>query len=115
MSAGKYDIYIEQGTDKTIPFRWLRGGVPVSIAGLEIRCQIRPQAKSATLIDDLSTDNGRITIDGATNTFYMNFPHAVTDLYSFQVAAYDVEIVEAGGIVTRLVEGKVTNSFQVTV
>lgn len=96
---------------------------PVDLSGFDARLQIRSSVDSSSILDELTTDNGRIVIssyveDG--DTFYsidVKFPNDITTDYDFLKGVYDLEIYKSGSPdtdVDRLLQGGVTVSREVT-
>jgi len=114
--TNKYDINIEKGSDtQDVFFSITDDGVPVDLTGYTARMQIREKPGS-TILDELTTDNGRITIieDTGVWTVTLKFPSATTDEYSFCSASYDVELIDASLLVDRVLQGKVTTDRNIT-
>jgi hypothetical protein len=123
MAAGVCNLLIQQGEtfsrvititdDQAIP-------VPINLTGYTARASIRPTADSttttATFVCTFATDRstGVITIS-LTDTVTSGIPTtgktAYDKLAKFQ---WDMEIVSAGGLVTRLLNGAVEVSPEVT-
>lgn len=62
--VAKYDFSIPQGTDLSVPFRLKDSeGVPVRLEGFSVRMQLRRFVTASDVIDELSTENGRVTLD----------------------------------------------------
>ena len=85
--------------------------IPVDLTGYTAEMEIR---KGATLIAELSTGNGYLTISG--NEISINIPANVTKNYSFAEADYDLMILPAAdpAQAERLVYGKITGVKVVT-
>ena len=115
MSAGIYDFYIEQGATFTQTLIWTDGdGTPVNLTGYSARMQIRPSVTSETIILSLTSNNGRITLGGATGAITLTISavdSAALDKFS---GVYDLELEAANGFVTRLLEGGIAISREVT-
>ena len=91
---------------------------PYSMTSWTARMQIRAKKKDDTFLLELTTtetDDGVITlentIDESTITIYIS-PATTAALTSGGV--YDLELVDTGGDVVRIMEGKVTLSLEVT-
>ena len=68
-SPARRDLVIKQGATWLYPITWERpAGTPVDISGFTARMQIRDDAYSSTVLVDMTTANGRITIDGPAGT-----------------------------------------------
>lgn len=102
--ASVYDIELDQGSDAVIPFEMYDANdTPLDLSGYTARMQIRPSVGSATINDELTTENGRLVITGGTIT--ATWPNAVTTAMRYGDSVYDIEIVSASGEVTRILEG----------
>lgn len=74
--ASVYDIELDQGSDAVIPFEMYDANdTPLDLSGYTARMQIRPSVGSATINDELTTENGRLVITGGTIT--ATWPNAV--------------------------------------
>ncbi|WP_371784687.1 hypothetical protein [Streptosporangium subroseum] len=111
--AGNYRLKIDQGTTIERPLRWTRDGLPVDLTGATARMEIRDKA-GGTLIHRLDTENGGITLGGVTGTILLIIAAEVSSAWTARAAVYDLEVVEATGKVSRLIEGAVTISAEVT-
>ena len=116
MVAGLYDITIEQGADLTIPLTWKDGlGNPVNVTGYLARMQIRENFDSDDYLIFLTSDPaGGITLGGALGTITIEMSAETTASLPQIDAVYDLELVSAAGFVTRLVQGRVFISREVT-
>lgn len=115
MTAGLYDFKFEQGATFRLTIIYKDSeGVVVNLTGYSARLQIRESIESQTVALVATTANGRITITGAEGKIQIVVPAADTEIGNFQTGVYDLEIESADGTVTRLVEGQVFNSLQVT-
>jgi hypothetical protein len=117
MAAGTWNFTIEQGATFTRTLTWRDSlGVPVPLAGLAARMQLRLKLTDATVILELTTGNGRIVLtDPGLITLHLSA--AETAALSFKTASYDLEIVDPTAtpeLVTRLVQGLVTLAPEVT-
>jgi hypothetical protein len=119
MSAGKYDFTIEQGANFSKTFTWkTSAGVAININGYTIRMMAREDYENAPPTISLSTvaTPGGITIigDGSTGQFTLAMTPTVTALLDFSTLLYDIEMVSGAGAVTRLLEGTITLSKEIT-
>lgn len=116
MAAGIYNIVIEQGADFSLPLTWRDGtNALVNISGYSARMQIRENYESDDYIVSLTSGiNGGITLGGAAGTILVEISAAVTATMSQSAAVYDLEMVSSAGVVTRLVQGNVYISREVT-
>lgn len=115
MPAGKYDTVIEQGATFKRTITWKdSAGNPVNVTGYTGRMQIRATVDSPTIIHTLTVANGQITLGGAAGTVTLNIPDETTATFTFTDAVYDLELESGTGDVTRLLEGRLVLSKEVT-
>ena len=125
MAAGKYSFIIEQGatTDFEIQYKDSSNSA-VDLTGYQARMQIRSDY-GGTLIAELSSslkdDNTGLNLSGSNGTTALSsgsigifISAASSSNFTFNEALYDLELV-SGSVVTRLIEGKVKLSKNVTV
>lgn len=105
MSAGSYKITVDQGSTWSIRITVTNSdGTLMALAGYTARMQVR-KAIDATAVDvELTTANGRITLNSTTSQLTLTLTAAETAALT-RSGVYDLEIVSAGGQVTRLLEG----------
>ena len=118
MAAAKLTLpVIEQGATYRHTLTWFQsdGITPVNLAGCSAKMQIRSTVESSSVIIELSTANGRITINEYLGKIYFLIADEDTTLLTpIKGAVYDLEISFLDGTITRLCEGKVTISPEVT-
>lgn len=111
--ASFYEIVIDQGTDVTLPFELYDStDKPLNLSGFKARMQVRQSAGSSTFIDELTTENGRLTIEGG--TIKAEWKNAKTSEMVAGRYVYDIEIVSASDEVTRILEGAFVLRKEVT-
>ena len=117
MTAGTYNITIEQGADWAMTLSLYTDSdktTPKDISGYTARMQIRETKSSPTVIKELTTGGSGITIGGTDdNEVSLVISSSDTSLFDFLTAYYDLELV-SGGVVSRLMEGTVALSKEVT-
>ena len=125
MAAGKYSFIIEQGATTNFQINWNNeSGSAVDLSGYHARMQIRPGVEASevflSLSSSLSPDGTGIHLSGSNGTtpvqsgsigIYIS-AHS-SSLLNLGEAFYDLELVN-GNAVTRLLEGKVKLSKNVT-
>lgn len=109
-----YDFCIPAGATFLRVIRYKADGANVNLTGYTARMQIRPTAASATTTLSLTTENGRIALGGTAGTITLSISATDTAAITAGRYVYDLELVSAGGIVTRLLQGVVTVSANVT-
>lgn len=115
--AAKLNLTIDQGATFVKHLVWHDDGeppTPIDITGYKARMQIRAQPEAADPMIELTTENGRITLGGAAGTVDLLIADEDTDLLPKGKWVYDLELVSAGGEVTRLVQGSVKVSRNIT-
>lgn len=123
MAAGNYSFTIEQGTTFERIFKYKdENGNPVDLTGYDVRMQIRSSYDSAILAS-LTSGSGDFVLSvpadaasGVTdkNQIKLTISASHTAAYSFDQALYDIELESGTGIVTRLLQGKIKLSREVT-
>ena len=116
MAAGIYNTVIDQGADWFINFVYENpNGTPVNITNYTAALQVRTSALAKTAVLTLTTQNGGLTIIGAQGKIAAHATAAQTSAITNGKYAYDLEITEpTQGIVTRLIQGTIQVSAQVT-
>lgn len=116
MPAGKLDLLIEQGATfkHALVVKQGTSATPADLTGFTARMQIRTDVDAASPIIELTTENGRITITPLDGRIDLLIDADDTAAMSFDGGVHDLELVSAGGEVTRLVQGKVKLSREVT-
>ena len=87
--------------------------VPVNLVGYTARMQLREKLTSSTVLEELTTQNGLITLDNTTKVINLNIPASTTTEYTFKTAVYSLEL-EKDSVVTPLVNGTVSLELEVT-
>lgn len=125
MAAGKYNIVIEQGAtyDITIAYKDSNSN-PIDLTGYGARMQIRPSIGSTTsylcLSSSVQPDGTGLSFSGSNGTtpptsgsIRVYISAVTSSLLTFDQAVYDLEIA-SGSIVTRILQGNVKLSKEVT-
>lgn len=122
MAAARLNLMIEQGATWAHRFvvhqpapvnTPLANLLPMDLAGYSARMQVRTHFGGTVLLE-LTTDNGRITIDDADGTIDLLLSATDTADLDFDTGVYDLEIQNSDGFVSRLVQGNITLSREVT-
>ena len=121
MAAGQYSFTIEQGATLVKQFTYKdSSGNVVNLDGFDVRMQIRSSVGSDTKIADFNNVNsGSLRIlpttgSTASGTIELNINATSSSLYTFDQAVYDLEIENTEGTVTRLLQGRIKLSKNVT-
>lgn len=115
MPAAYNDILIEQGATYFLAVVWKdENGDPYDLTGYTARMQIRRKKTSETAEHSATTENGGIALGTTDGTISITIPAATTSDFEFTAGVYDLELVAGSGFVTRLLEGGVEVSKEVT-
>jgi hypothetical protein len=98
---------------------YVSGGIveynkPIDMTGFTARMQIRVKITDTAVIQELTTENGYITISNVNKTITLNLPAAITAGYTFNSAVYSIEMISSGGQVTPFCNGTITLVKEVT-
>ena len=110
------DIVIFQGAtfNQTLFYETGEPSAPVNLSGYTAKMHIRSKPESKALILELSTTNGRIVLNETTGSIRLFI--SASDTASLSVcdkAVYDLELT-TGSITTRILQGNVIISPEVT-
>jgi hypothetical protein len=114
MQPGSLDFLMPKGSTFSRTLTWKVSGSAVNLTNYTARMQARTSHISGTAVLTLTTENGKITLGGAAGTITLNLTATETAAITQQSLAYDLELVSAGGVVTRLVEGQIVLTPEVT-
>jgi hypothetical protein len=92
---------------------WKIDNVAVNLTGYTARLQARIDVDETETILSLTTGAG-ITLGGAAGTITLNQTATQTALLPKGEYVYDLELQSSGGIVTRLLQGELNISAEVT-
>jgi hypothetical protein len=110
-----YNMTIDQGATFELRVTWKDpDGVPINLSGYTARMQIRDTYSSATPLVSITSGSG-ITLGGTAGTVDLLIPAETTSALNAPLSGvYDLEIVNGGTVVTRLIQGTVTITAEVT-
>lgn len=111
---GICNLVIYQGTTFNPVLTWKNeDNTLVNLTSYTARMQGRSTVNSPVTLFSLTTENGGITLGGAAGTISLLMTAAQTTALIAN-GVYDLELISAGGIVTRLLQGTITLSAEVT-
>ena len=127
MSAGKYSFTIEQGSTLNFELQYKNAtGSAINLSGYSGKMQIKSNYADnsptiyLTLSSSLQADGTGLNFSGsngstptASGSIGVFISAATSSLLTFDAALYDLEIT-SGSIVTRILEGQVKLSKEVT-
>lgn len=115
MPAAIHNILIEQGSTFKLNLTWKDSDdVPVDLTGYSARMQVRPTVESSDVLLNLNTANGSIVLGGDAGTIAVTAAATQTEKITGRRAVYDLEVEASNGVVTRLLQGAVAISLEVT-
>lgn len=115
MPAAQYTLTIEQGATLAQEFIWKDSDDnPVDLTGYSAEAHVRESHDASSTLLELSTGDSTITLDEPNGSITLNATAATTAALSPALAVWDLEVTDAGGTVTRLVEGSVDITPEVT-
>lgn len=115
MFPGKYlNMHMAKGATFQASFIWKIDGVAIDLSTYTARMKVKKNWSSATSLLELTTENSRIDLNAetgridlvvdATTTSGLTLAGPLGD-YGEEIFKYDLELVDAGGVVTRLLQG----------
>ena len=111
----EYNFKVNQGADLTVPFLLLDdSGKGIDLTGYTAAMQVRIRVYSTEAVDTLTSENGRLVIEASEGRITAKFPHELTETYPAQTLVYDIEITSAENEKTRILQGKIIVSAEVT-
>ena len=87
---------------------------PIDLTGYTAKMQIRPYVGSSTVIVELSTANGRITITPLEGEIELNLSKTDTESIVENSGVYDLDLIDSSSEPIKLVRGTVTFVDRVT-
>lgn len=115
MTAATHDFTIEQGVTLSKSFIWKdSAGVAVNLTGYTARMQIRREVNATTTYLSATNTNGKLVIDAANGKITLSLTDEETSAFTWPTGVYDLEVEASDGTVTRLVQGTITISQEVT-
>ena len=113
--GNRFDITINQGATFELTVTWKDStGAAINLTGYSARMQVRETYSSASTVVSLTNGSG-ITLGGAAGTIAILISATTTAALTAPFSGvYDLELVSAGGVVTRLLQGAATVTPEVT-
>lgn len=109
----KFTIY--QGATFRKRLTWKApSGTPIDLTGCTARMQVRSEVESAVVLLNLTTENGGIALGGVSGEVDLYVSPADTSAINWDGGVFDLEIIHPGGEVTRLAQGSISVSPEVT-
>lgn len=113
--TAKYDFKLNQGTDLRVPFSLSdESGEVVNLLGFTAQMQLRVSCATGKLVDEFTVENGGIILTADEGKIEVVFKHENTSSYPATCLVYDIELISSSNEITRIVEGKINVSPEVT-
>jgi hypothetical protein len=103
--SAKYNLVCDQATTFNFQFQILNDSIPWSLGGYTGTMTVRPFIGASTTTVVASTANGRMVLDQSTGRVTVTLSATITGDIAAGRYAYDL-VLDSGGIVTRILEGK---------
>lgn len=117
MKPGIFDITVYQGADFYCEIQWISGTEPTDLTGYTAKLQFRETVNSPLTLLNLTTENGGLSIltdPEKKGVIAISIDNTETSSFRFKTAVYDLKLTNPDGEVTRLLEGTVVLSKEVT-
>lgn len=115
MAAASKNFLIEAGADFSAVLVWkLSDGSVKDLTGYTAEMHARAQEDSDEIFLELSTSNGRISIDGPNGEITLSVTAADTSSLDACETVYDLFLTSGGGATTKLLKGTITIDAAVT-
>ena len=88
--------------------------IPTDMTGYTGRCVIRRNWFDATVIHEMTTENGGMILELTSGSIQLVIPKATTAGFSFKNAWYDVDMTSPGGVEYRVFKGPITLEREVS-
>lgn len=112
-SPGNYNMVVPQATTYNFACKIQNNSMPVDLTGYTGTMTVRPFLGATTTTLIASTENGKLTLGGATGSVNVTFTATETNIKA-ESYVYDI-VLNSGGTVTRLLEGQFIVTAGVTV
>ena len=110
MSAGTYNFTIEQGTTFSRVLTLQENSSAMNLTGYSVASQMRSTHDSSTVV---ATFSGSVT-NASSGQITLSLTNSQTSAIDEAIYVYDVEITSGAGAVTRILEGNITVTPEVT-
>lgn len=113
--ASTYNILVDQGSTYTLAVTYKDStGAAINLTGYTAAMQLRLDYDSATAVLSLSSPSNGIVITGASGLVSITMSATQTAALSADTFLYDLEITSPTSVKTRLIQGVVVVSAEVT-
>jgi hypothetical protein len=114
ISPGILNLTLPQGSTWDLSLTYNdSSGSPVNLTDYTAKMQVRNSFRAPTAVLTLSNSNG-IALGGSAGTINIGVVASVTETISAESYVYDLELTTQSGVVTRLVQGTLLVTPEVT-
>lgn len=113
MTPGKYNMVCPQGATFSKQLTYKIDDAPVDLTSYTARMQVREKYTSKTIIVNLTTENGGITLGGSNGTIDLFISDSDTSAIFAKNYVYDIELISSFEVY-RLLEGQFIVTPEVT-
>jgi hypothetical protein len=103
--SAKYNLVCEQATTFNFVFAIKNGSTPWDLTGYTATMTVRPFVGASTTTLVATTANGRITLGGIAGSVTVSVDATTTGAIGTGRYSYDL-VLNSGGTITRILEGK---------
>jgi hypothetical protein len=114
--AGQKNWEVDQNTTFTFVIEYKdSNGDPINLTGATAKMQVRDTKGGSKLAFTLTSPSGGITIDPLVGKLTVRMTPTQTNKLFYPKSSYDLMLIDANAIKTKLVEGFLTLSRSVTI
>lgn len=111
-----YNIEVPKGEDWSITLTWYTSTTKTTtqdLTGWSAEMQVRERHSSTAIVTTLSS-TGEITLGSTAGTIVLSIASSVSNAIDTGRKVYDLEMTDTGGDITRLLEGDIDFTPNVT-
>ena len=113
MNPGRYNITVYKGTTFQLSPVWKVDNLPVDLTGYTADMQVR-QFTDSSIVVEISTANGRATINAALGQIVLTLTAAQTAALTANNYLYDLNLTSPSGYVYKILQGSFVVNNSVT-
>jgi len=115
ITPGTYDFTLYQGATFSRVITWKEDSDNlIDLSGYTARLMARESLDADEVFLNLTTENGGIVLGDEDGTITLSISAADTSAITATAGVYDLELISGSGIVTRLLQGGIVISKEVT-
>jgi hypothetical protein len=114
--SGEVDINLDKNSNLDLSFVWKAGikdaELPIDLTGCTCNFQVKELLENKTVgdvvVEELTTENGGITVDGINGNITLHFKDESTELYNWTYGYHRLNVLFPSGETRRLFRGLIT-------